>query len=327
MKKILTLILSAATFAAVAQTAPQITNRYAMKLTRNDDGSYSLLNEKRYAKAIDLSLYGPELLEPYTHQNDRLQSRDYKGVEVREIVYRKHDGYELTMAVDMAQSDKPAPVVIYCHGGGWARGDNSSQRSLSQYLAKQKGITGVRINYTLAPQPDATVNVSIDDVLAAVAYLREHASELNIDPDRIGFVGTSAGAHLAAVGAMRTPKTKVFVGYSGIYDLETAAICQRTKDEQRIAYFLDRDPKILRAASPESIIPKKTKIAAQIYCGTADITVEYEQSRSFARALEKHGATVDLQIYEKYDHGLNAKSSDKMEEIFFKTVDFISAHL
>lgn len=332
MKKILlTLLLATAVTAASAQKSTtqqpaQVTNRYAMKLKQNTDGSYSLINEARYAKLIDLTKV-EALLEPYTYQRDRLQSKDYKGVEVREIVYRTHDGYELKMAVDLAASEKPAPVVIYCHGGGWARGNNGALRTLSQYMAKQKGVTGVRIAYTLAPQPGATVEVSIEDVLAAVRYLRDHAAELNIDPSRIGFVGNSAGAHLAAVGAMRTPGTKAFVGYSGIYDLETAAICQRSKDPQRIGYFCNRDPKVLRSASPVNLVPKKNVPAALLFCGTADITVECSQSKAFAAALEKRGGKVDLEVLENYDHNLSAKASDKMEEVFFKTVDFLAENL
>ena len=217
--------------------------------------------------------------------------------------------------------------MIYCHGGGWARGNNGALRTLSQYMAKQKGVTGVRIAYTLAPQPGATVEVSIDDVLAAVEYLRKHAAELNIDPARIGFVGNSAGAHLAAVGAMRTHGAKVFVGYSGIYDLETAAICQRSKDPQRIGYFCNRDAKVLHAASPVNLVPKKNAPAALLFCGTADITVECSQSKAFAEALSKRGAKVDLQVLENYDHNLSAKASDKMEEVFFKTVDFLTENL
>ena len=330
MKKILFAALLAVTFTASAQQAAQqpaqVTNRYSMKLKQNTDGSYSLINEARYAKLVDLSKV-EGLLEPYTYQRDRLQSKDYKGVEVREYVYRTHDGYELKMAVDMAVSEQPTPVVIYCHGGGWARGNNGALRTLSQYMAKQKGVTGVRIAYTLAPQPGATVEVSIDDVLAAVKYLRDHAKELNIDPSRIGFVGNSAGAHLAAVGAMRTQGAKAFVGYSGIYDLETAAICQRSKDPQRIGYFCDRDPKVLHAASPVNLVPKKIVPAALLFCGTADITVECAQSKAFAAALEKRGGKVDLEVLENYDHNLSAKASDKMEEVFFKTVDFLAENL
>lgn len=326
MKKLLLAALLTATFTASAQQAAQPTNRYSMKLTQQADGSYELMNRARYARIVDLSAID-DLLVPYTYQRDRLQSRDYKGVEVREIVYTTHEGYELQIAVDMAQSDEPTPVVFYVHGGGWSRGNNGTFRVLSQYMAKQKGVTGVRIAYTLAPQPGADVRVSVADIKAAVQYVRDHAQELNVDPKRMGFVGNSAGAHLAAVGAMTAPEAKALVGTSGIYDLETAAICQKTKVEERIAYFCDRDPKILREASPISLIPKKKAPAALLFCGTADITVEYAQSKAFAEALRKRGAKVDLQIYENYDHNLSAKASDKMEEVFFKTVDFLAENL
>ena len=96
---------------------------------------------------------------PYTYQADRLKSKDYKGVTTKDIVYKKHKDYELILTVDFAETEKPAPFVVYIHGGGWARGNNGSSRSLSQYLAKQKGITGVRVSYTLAPQSDAPAEV------------------------------------------------------------------------------------------------------------------------------------------------------------------------
>ena len=212
----------------------QFSNRYGMKMTQNEDGSYALLYAKKYAKFIDVNTI-PDVMVPYTYQPDRLKSKDYKGVATKDIVYKKHKDYELILTVDFAETDKPAPFVVYIHGGGWARGDNGSSRSLSQYLAKQKGITGVRVSYTLAPQSDATVKVSIQDILDAVKYVQEHAAELNVNPACVGFLGTSAGAHLAAVAAMTVPGTKALVGYSGIYDLEKAAITMKTKDAQKIA--------------------------------------------------------------------------------------------
>lgn len=323
MKKLLFAVLL---LAAATARGQQPTNRYAMKLTQNADGSYSLMNRARYARIVDLDRID-DLLVPYTYERQRLQSRDYRGVEVRELVYTTHEGYELQIAVDLAESAQPTPVVFYVHGGGWSRGNNGAFRTLSQYMAKQKGVTGVRIAYTLAPQPGADVRVSVADIRAAVQYVRDHAAELNIDPKRMGFVGNSAGAHLAAVGALSAPEAKAFVGTSGIYDLETAHICQKTKDAQRIAYFCDRDPKVLRDASPISLIPKKRAPAALLFCGTADITVECAQSQAFAEALRRRGAQVDLQVFEHYDHNLSAKASDKMEEVFFKTVDFLTEHL
>lgn len=313
-------------FCLAQEATPQLSNRYAMKMTQNEDGSYTLISAKKYAQMIDVNTI-PDVMVPYTYTPERLQSKDYKGVTTKDFVFKKHKDYELKLSVDLAATDKPAPFVVYIHGGGWSRGDNSASRSLSQYLAKQKGITGVRISYTLAPQTGATVKVSIQDVLDAVNYVKEHAAELNINPDCFGFLGTSAGAHLAGVAAMSVPGTKAFVGYSGIYDLEKAAITMKTKDAQRIAYFCDRDPKVLREASPLSLIPKKNVPASMLVCGTCDVTVECEQSEWMAAALKKKGGVCELLKYEYYDHNLSSKSSDKMEEIFFKTVDFLTNYM
>ncbi len=313
-------------FAAVLSAQSVPTNRYAMKLQQNEDGSYSLLKEKNYRKIVDLDAI-PDLLVPYVHENDKLTSKLYKETETEVFVYKKHDGYELKIAVDKAKTESPAPVMFYCHGGGWARGDFESGRSLSKYMAQQHGITGVRIEYSLAGQPGVKAEVSLQDVIDAVEFVRSRAKELGIDPSRIGLQGTSAGAHLAAYAAMKIKGVKVFVGYSGIYDLSTAAITTRTKDPQRIEYFSGLDQAVLRKISPKLLIPKKTDIAAQLFCGTADIVVECSQSKEFAEELKRHGAKVDLQVYENYDHNLSAKASDKMEDIFFKTADFIAANL
>ncbi len=315
-------------FLCLAQeTQPQqFSNRYGMKMKQNEDGSYLLLYAKKYAKFIDVNTI-PDVMTPYTYQANRLKSKDYKGVITKDIVYKKYKDYELILTVDFAETDNPAPFVVYLHGGGWARGNNGSSRSLSQYLAKQKGITGVRVSYTLAPQSDATVKVSIQDVWDAVKYIREHAAELNISPECFCFLGTSAGAHLAAVAAMTVPGTKAFVGYSGIYDLEKAAIIQKTKAPQRIGYFCGRDPEVLREVSPVNLIPKKNVPASMLVCGTCDVTVECEQSGIFASALKKRGGVCELLRYEYYDHNVSSKTSDKMEEIFFKSVDFLTDHV
>lgn len=305
-----------------------LTNRYSMKLTKNDEGSYSLQKRERYAKIIDLDAI-EDLTVPYTYVNDRLTSKLYKNTETEIRTYKKHESYELQLAIDKAVTENPAPVMFFCHGGGWERGSFESSKSLSRYLAQQHGITCVRVSYTLANQPGAHVEVSIQDIMDAVKYICDNAGSLNIDPERIGFYGTSAGAHLAACAAMKNENAKVLIGYSGIYDLTTAAITTRAKTEMRKAYFGQLDPKVLKNASPAYMIPKKQKIAAQLYCGTGDITVEWSQSKDFADKLKNADKRnkIDLVVYENYDHNLSSKGSDKMEEIFFKTAEFIAENL
>lgn len=298
-----------------------ITNRYAMKMQQTANGKYELQQEDKYRKNhIDISM--PDVLEPYTPKYVKLNSKMYKGVATQDIVFKKYKDYELKITVDKAVSDKPTPFMIYIHGGGWARGDNSSSKVISQYLAKQHGITGFRIEYTLAPQSGASVQVSISDVMDALKYIQDHARELNVDPNIYGFLGTSAGAHLAAVGAMKS-KAKLFIGYSGIYDLEKAAITSKTHDPQRIKYFKGE----LFNASPINMIPKKNIPACMLVCGTADVTVECEQSKMFADALKQKGGKVELDVYEHYDHNLSSRTSDKMEDILFKSVDFVDQYL
>ena len=57
------------------------------------------------------------------------------------------------------------------------------------------------------------------------------------------------------------------------------------------------------------------------------VTVECEQSGIFASALKKRGGVCELLRYEYYDHNVSSKTSDKMEEIFFKSVDFLTDHV
>jgi acetyl esterase/lipase len=84
------------------------------------------------------------------------------------------------------------PVLIYAHGGGWARGDrdNIPHIGLVQY-----GYAIASVDYRLSGE--AKFPAQIYDLKAAVRYLRANAAELGLDPTKIGATGSSAGAHLA----------------------------------------------------------------------------------------------------------------------------------
>lgn len=323
-------LLAAATIAlSVNAQTQKLSNRYGMKLTDNGDGTYSLLNAKKYLPFahVDVDTI-PDVYNLYTYTPDRLQSRDYKGVRTEDIIFKKTDTYECKLTVDYAENvSAPAPFMIYIHGGGWQRGDNSSGKSLSQYLAKQRGVCGFRVEYVMSGVEGSNVEMSISDIIDAYKYICDNAEKFNIDPKRFGFLGTSAGAHLAGIAAMRVPGTKVLVGYSGIYDLTNAAICMKAKLDERIRYFFDKDVTKLRKASALYSIPKKNIPGAMLVCGTADATIECSQSIDFAAALKEAGADVKLLKYTNYDHNLSSKTSDKMEEIFFHSVDFICSKL
>lgn len=98
-----------------------------------------------------------------------------------------------------AQTDKPAPVVIMIHGGGWVRGDKSSydENSVKPFL--DAGISVVRINYRFIDQAmqqgvDPPVKACLYDAARALQTVRSKSKEWNLDPNRIGATGGSAGA-------------------------------------------------------------------------------------------------------------------------------------
>jgi acetyl esterase/lipase len=91
----------------------------------------------------------------------------------------------------------PFPLVIWIHGGGWSAG-NKSQVELSLQLAC-RGYAVASINYRLSGA--AIFPAQIYDTKAAIRYLRANASTLDIDPNRIGVFGSSAGGHLASLAA------------------------------------------------------------------------------------------------------------------------------
>ena len=135
------------------------------------------------------------------------------------IVYATPDGEALAADAYLPDAKQPAPVIIAMHGGSWKRGVRSAYKYLGPFFAA-RGYALLTIDYRLATDLKNLYPAAVDDVRAAVRYVREHAAELNVDPNRIVLMGDSAGGHLAAlVGLTERPQVKVVVGVVGVYDL------------------------------------------------------------------------------------------------------------
>lgn len=97
-------------------------------------------------------------------------------------------------------SAKPLPVLIDVHGGAWGSGDRTGDALYSAALAKT-GLIVVSIDFRQSPAFKHPTGSA--DVAAAVRYVRLNAKTLNADTNRIGFIGSSSGAHLALLAALR----------------------------------------------------------------------------------------------------------------------------
>jgi acetyl esterase/lipase len=94
------------------------------------------------------------------------------------------------------------PVLVTFHGGGWTGGDPTTQYYMADRFAK-RGWVGISVQYRLAnPKSEITPFDSVKDARSAVRYVRAHAAEIGVDPDKLVANGGSAGGHLAAATAM-----------------------------------------------------------------------------------------------------------------------------
>lgn len=116
-----------------------------------------------------------------------------------DITYCTMDGVALKMDVYYpSENNGHFPVTMYVHGGGWSSGDKAQGAGAMEIPALQAaGFLVVSVNYRLAPE--YPFPAMIEDVKCAVRSLRAHAGEYNLDPNRIGVWGGSAGGHLVAL--------------------------------------------------------------------------------------------------------------------------------
>jgi acetyl esterase/lipase len=149
------------------------------------------------------------------------------------IAYANHDGVELAGDLYLPKNAKAVPALVAVHGGGWVQGARSAFQYWGPYLAA-RGIAVFALSYRLAGKTK-TFPEAVQDILAGVQFLRGNANGFGIDPQRIGLLGASAGAHLAALTALSGKKftgaypddpfastdasVKALVAVYGIYDV------------------------------------------------------------------------------------------------------------
>ncbi|MFN5284813.1 MAG: alpha/beta hydrolase, partial [Planctomyces sp.] len=107
-----------------------------------------------------------------------------------------HERHVLDVYVPEQKSAAARPVIFWIHGGGWQAGDKSDV-GLKPAVAAEKNMLFVSANYRLLPH--VTMEELIDDVAAALGWVRRNIATHGGDPDRIIVGGHSAGAQLAAI--------------------------------------------------------------------------------------------------------------------------------
>ncbi|MDQ8186553.1 alpha/beta hydrolase [Pelagicoccus sp. SDUM812002] len=226
----------------------------------------------------------------------------------------------------------PWPVIVWIHGGGWFMGSKDNCLPLEMGFLDE-GFAIASIDYQLtgvAPFP-----AQIQDVKAAVRWLRKAAADYSLDPDRFIAWGDSAGGHLAALLGTSAGEKSFSVGANLDQSESVAAVCDfygptefisfvqtpgyeshaaPNSPESRLmgAPVLDR-PDLANKLSPLTYIDPSDPPFLIIH-GSKDTVVPVNQSEQLASQLNRAGVPVLFEILEEAKHGGPAFSSDVIKQ-------------
>lgn len=257
------------------------------------------------------------------------------------------------------------PVVIYVHGGAWAKGDKvvRSNNYIENFILKlvEKNYAVVSIDYTLVSE---TVHfpLPIQDTKDVVRWVRKNADQYHFDPDNIGFFGASSGAHLALMAAytndneylgnpelssysakvnyvvdnfgptdinklLHTRLGKVPVSIVGLFFKPIVEI--RQKLVYGISGYDINEEKRKAIDYLETVSPineTENGIPTFILHGNKDKVAPLSHSKKLVKKLKKQNIEAELVVVEDGTHGFGTTDKKYMDQLTDDIIRFIEAH-
>ncbi|MFB9377647.1 alpha/beta hydrolase fold domain-containing protein [Kineococcus gynurae] len=240
------------------------------------------------------------------------------------VVYRRVDGLDLHLQVIQPSGDAAMlgweaafsgryPCLAFVQGSGWRRQDLGAGLAFLCRLAERGHVVAVveHRSSAVAPHP-----AQVHDARAAVRWLRAHAEDYGIDPDRVAVSGDSSGGHVALLlhatdgapaldedpdgAALRLTHTVAFYPPTDL---------TRMDHEDAVRELLGgvgpgEDPAAARAASPATHLDRRPRGPVLLVHGSADEVVPPEHSTGYADVLRAAGQHCEVVMVEGAGHGI-----------------------
>ncbi|BAX78811.1 hypothetical protein ALGA_0417 [Labilibaculum antarcticum] len=220
----------------------------------------------------------------------------------KKLLYKEINGDSLYLHVFEPQlSKEPTAVIVFFFGGGWTGGNPKQFYQQSKYLAS-RGMLAISAEYRIKSVHGTSPFDCVEDGKSAIRWIRKHASELNVDPNRIVASGGSAGGHVAlctaVVNGLENPNEDLsissvpnaVIGYNPVYDTT-----DKGYGHKKVA---GRETEI----SPCHQV-KKNMPPMLLFHGKEDKTVPFENANRFRTLMKEAGNSIELIAIGDVGHG------------------------
>jgi acetyl esterase len=279
--------------------------------------------------------------------------RSYE-IDVEDREYVRHGEAPLLARVFKPRGDGPFPLVIELHGGAWCRDDRLSDSMINEPVARS-GVVVASLDFRMPPA--ASYPACLEDINYAIRWLKTQATALGSRPDLVGLMGTSSGAHLAMLAAMRPRDAR----YTAIPLPAAAGVDATVRGVVLCWPVIDplgryRYAKALKAAGPpypdviDRVLPchdqfwiteeamaegspvralergERVEVPPALYLqGTRDVAHPRPDLDRFVAAYRKAGGELELEMYDGEAEGFVKKnpSSPASQQAIARIIEFV----
>jgi acetyl esterase/lipase len=234
----------------------------------------------------------------------------FEGARVE--TYRTVGATELKLWIfGESEAATKKPAIVFFFGGGWNGGSPAQFENQARHFAT-RGMIAITADYRVRSRHGVTVMECVKDAKAAVAWIRENAGRLGIDPERIAASGGSAGGHLAAstgtiggLGSDERPNALILFNPAS-----TLAPIEGWQPDSGLGELgPERLGAAAEAVSPAHHVGPHTPPTLILH-GKNDTTVPYASVVAFERAMKKAGRPCKLVGYDGAGHGFFNRGED-----------------
>ncbi|WP_291600603.1 alpha/beta hydrolase [Bacteroides sp.] len=245
------------------------------------------------------------------------------------VIYKKTATQELHIEILEPKGKMPKegfPAVVFFFGGGWKGGETKQFIEQAKHL-QNHGILSFLVDYRTQKSAGTSPRESLMDAKSAMRYIKTHAKNLNINPQKIAASGGSAGGHLAAatcyIQSFNDPADNLDVSPKPAALILFNPVIDNSKD----GYGYERVKDYYQEFSPIHNIKKP--VPTIFFVGSQDTLISQHIAENYKRKCEELGGRCDLHIYQGRNHGFfnygkkDYQSTMNLTMAFLKSVQFI----